>query len=115
MDKLNEVIKHTDPEKLYQISMDGPAVNIKFLNQFKLKREENAFYSIIDIGTCSLHTIHVSVKTAFDKSNMRIKKCSKVDSNFCMILLQGVKIMNVFQDQQSIHCIIVQHVGLKIS
>ena len=37
MDKLNEVIKHLDPEKLYQISMDGPAVNIKFLNEFKLK------------------------------------------------------------------------------
>ena len=37
MDKLNEVIKHLDPEKLYQIYMDGPAVNIKFLNEFKLK------------------------------------------------------------------------------
>ena len=73
MDKLNEIIKHLDPEKLYQISMDALAVNIKFLNEFKLEREENAFHSIIDIGTCSLHTVLRSVKTAFDKSNMKIK------------------------------------------
>ena len=33
MDNFNEVIKHLNPEKLYQISMDGPAVNIKFLNE----------------------------------------------------------------------------------
>ena len=31
IDKLSEVIKQLDPEKLYQISIDGPAVNIKFL------------------------------------------------------------------------------------
>ena len=37
MDKLNEVIKHLDPEKLYQISMDALAVNIKFLNELKLE------------------------------------------------------------------------------
>ena len=83
MDKLNEVIKHLDPEKLYQISMDGPAVNIKFLNEFKLKREENAFHSIIDIGTCSLHTVHGSVKTAFDKSNMKIKETLKAGPFSC--------------------------------
>ena len=53
MDKHNKVIKHLYPEKLYQISMDGPA-----LNEFKLYREENAFHSITDIGTCSLHTVH---------------------------------------------------------
>ena len=37
MDKFNEVIKDLDPEKLYQIYMDGLAVNTKFLNKFKLK------------------------------------------------------------------------------
>ena len=77
MDKFNDVIKHLDPQKLYQISMDGPSVHIKFLNKFKVKREENAFHSIIDIGSCSLHTVHGSVKTAFDKSNMKIKETLK--------------------------------------
>ena len=72
MDKLNEVIKNLDPEKLYQIFMDGPAVNIKFLNEFKLKQQENAFHPIIDIGTCSLHSVYGTVKTAFDKSNMKL-------------------------------------------
>ena len=57
--------------------MDGPAVNIKFLNEFKLKWEENAFYSIIVIESCSLHALHRSVKTAFYKSNMEIKETLK--------------------------------------
>ena len=43
MDKLNEVIKTLDPEKLYQISMDGPAVNIKFLTEFKARRKFFSF------------------------------------------------------------------------
>ena len=63
------------------------------------------------IGTCSLHTVHRSAKTAFDKSNIKIKETLKGGSNFCVILLQGKKIRKAFQDQQSIHCIIVQHVG----
>ena len=57
--------------------MDGPSVHIKFLNEFKVKREENAFHSIIDIGSCGLHTVHGSVKTAFDKSNMKVKETLK--------------------------------------
>ena len=57
--------------------MGGPVVNIKFLNEFKLKREENAFHSIIDIGTSSLHTVHRSVKTAIDKSNVKIEETLK--------------------------------------
>ena len=77
MDKLNEAIKHLDSEKMYQISMDVPAVNIKFFNKFKLKQEENPFHSIIDIGTCSLHTMHKLVKTLFDKSNMKTKNTLK--------------------------------------
>ena len=67
-------LSNTLIQRNYQISMDGPAKNLKFLNEFKLKQEENAFHSKIDIGTCSLHTVHGSVKTAFDKSNMKIKK-----------------------------------------
>ena len=43
MDKLNEVIKNLDPEKLYQITINCPAENIKLLNEFKLIPEENAF------------------------------------------------------------------------
>ena len=99
MDKLNEVIKHLDLEKLYQISMDGRAVNINFLNEFKIKQEENAFHSITDIGTCSLHIVHGPVKTNFDKFNMKIKEALKGGFQIFMIFLQGLKAMKVFQDQ----------------
>ena len=77
MDKLNELIKHLDPEKLYPLSMNGPAVNTKFLTEFKLKREENVFHSIIDIGTCRLHAVNGSDDAAFDKSNIKIKETLK--------------------------------------
>ena len=58
MGKLNEVIRHLDPQKLYEMSVDDQAGNIKFLNEFKLKQEENSFHAIINIWTCILHTLH---------------------------------------------------------
>ena len=35
------------------------------------------FHLIIDIGTCSLHTVHRSVETLFDKSSMNIMETLK--------------------------------------
>ena len=49
VDKLNEDVEHVDPEKLYQISMDNQVVNIKFLNEFKLKQEGNASSNVNEV------------------------------------------------------------------
>ena len=41
---------------VYQVSMDGPNVNVEFYKEFsKLYKEEDC-HCLIDIGTCSLHT-----------------------------------------------------------
>ena len=66
------------------------------------------FYSIIDIGTCIQHTVHRLVKTAFDKSNTKIKETLK--GGF-QLLLNSVISMKVIQGHQSIRFIIVQHNG----
>ena len=37
--------------------MDGPTVNLKFYKEFlRLYKEENC-HCLIDVGTCSLHTV----------------------------------------------------------
>ena len=52
-----------DQSKLVQISSDGPNVNLKSLQIIKDHREELNHLPQIDIGTCGLHTVHVSFKT----------------------------------------------------
>ena len=43
--------------KVYQVSVDGPSVNLKFYKEFsRLYKEENC-HCLIDIGTCSLDTV----------------------------------------------------------
>ena len=43
--------------------MDGADVNLHFYREFlKLYEKENC-HGLIDIGTCSLHTVHNSFRT----------------------------------------------------
>ena len=57
--------------------MDGPNVNLKFYQEFCRKRKDEKYHSLIDIGSCSLHIIHGSLKTGAEKSNWGIKKLLK--------------------------------------
>ena len=74
VDEFGKITNHLDHKTLYQISMDGPYVNLKFLKEISKMREESLFHRLIDIGTCSLHSVHGSLKTGFEKSSMNIKK-----------------------------------------
>ena len=42
--------------------MDGLSVNLKFLNEFSKLRAGDPVQSLADIGTCSLHSFHGSMK-----------------------------------------------------
>ena len=68
-----EVTKELDHLKLYQISIDGPSVNFKVYNKIVQDRQENMVHSLIDIGSCSLHTVHGSFKTGADKTGWNLK------------------------------------------
>ena len=63
IEQFNMATKDLDPRKLYQISMDG--------------REKAIFHTFIDIGSCSLHVVHGSLKTGTNKSSWKIKKTMK--------------------------------------
>ena len=57
-----EITKDLLPPKLYHVSMDRPNVNLKLLKEFSKIRAGDSIHSIADIGTCSLHSVHGSMK-----------------------------------------------------
>ena len=73
----SKITKDLNAAHLYQVSMDGPNVNLKFYQEFCRKRKDEKYHSLIDIGSCSLHIIHGSLKTGAEKSNWGIKKLLK--------------------------------------
>ena len=61
------------PKKLYQISMDGPKVKVKFFEEIVKSREKAMFHTLIDIGSCNFHVCtYGSLKTGIDKSSWKI-------------------------------------------
>jgi hypothetical protein len=54
-------------KKLIQISMDGPNVNLKLLNDMRSNRGESD-RKLIDIGTCGLHVVHGAFQTGHTAS-----------------------------------------------
>ena len=56
-----------DSNKLFQISMDGPNVNLKFYKAVVTERIENEQHQLTNIGSCRLHTIHGAFKTVLRK------------------------------------------------
>ena len=62
---------------LYQVSMDGPKVNLNFFKTFAADFKEDNFHSLIDIGSCSLHIVHGAFKTSAEKCEWDLKKFLK--------------------------------------
>ena len=73
----SRITKDLSASHLYQVSMDGPNVNLKFYQEFCRKHKDEKYHSLIDIGSCSLHIIHGSLKTRAEKSNWGINKLLK--------------------------------------
>ena len=75
--QFNDISNELDSNKLFQISMDGPNVNLKFYEAVVTERNENEQHQLINIRSCGLHTIHGVFKTGFKKSAWEIKKILK--------------------------------------
>ena len=50
----NELLKVVDANKLIQVGMDGPNVNIKLLKMIQAEWSENEQHQLMDIGSCGL-------------------------------------------------------------
>ena len=73
----DETVKDLNPNKLIQIGMDGPNVNLKLLKMIQTERSENEQHQLTDIGSCGLHTIHNSCKTGAQSTDWGLKKTLK--------------------------------------
>lgn len=57
-----------DLGNLIQVSMDGPNTNKKFLRLLIEAREKNNDLPLVDIGTCTVHSVSGAFKTADEKT-----------------------------------------------
>ena len=68
-------------DKLVQLSMDGPSVNVKLLQVVQDGRKDKGLPHLLDIGTCGVHTLHGSFKTGIEKSEWEMKSLMKASFN----------------------------------
>ena len=73
----HEVNKELVQSKLYQISMDGPSVNLIFYSEKVQDRQENMVHSLTDFSSCSLHIVYGSFKTGAEKTGWNLKALFK--------------------------------------
>ena len=62
---------------MLQMSIDGSAANLKFFNALMNYHSECELLQLINIGSCSLHTLHRVLKTAFESTPWKIKQTLK--------------------------------------
>ena len=70
----NERISDLNLNKILQVSMDCPSVNLKFHKDVQSNHKELELPKRIDIGSCPLHTIHGAFKTGVESTDWEIKK-----------------------------------------
>ena len=73
----NEATANLNPSKIFQVSMDGPSVNWKFLEKLTNERKDKDLHQLIDIGSCGLHIIHGAFKTGAEASEWNLKETLK--------------------------------------
>ena len=73
-ESFSEATNGLDLKKLLQVSMDGPNVNLKFIQELKAEqRKANVDGPVLlDLGSCGLHTVHNGYKRAMKKNDWKI-------------------------------------------
>ena len=71
-------LSEIEPNKLLQVSSDGPNVNLAFLNILNRFRQDKEQPHLVNIGTCGLHTFHNAFKNGEKASDWNTIKLSFV-------------------------------------
>ena len=71
-----DVTAKLKPQKILQISMDGPNVNHKFYKDLLVEREasELDLPCLIDLGTCGLHVVHGALRKGFEETGWKLER-----------------------------------------
>ena len=71
-------LSEIEPNKLLQVSSDGPNANLAFLNILNRFRQDKEQPHLVNIGTCGLHTFHNAFKNGEKASDWNTIKLSFV-------------------------------------
>ena len=82
LNHFKDITKELPLTNLFQISMNGPNVNLKFFEEFSANFNSNFSCSLIDMGTCNLHVVHGSVKAGKVALGWGLKKIMKAKYTF---------------------------------
>ena len=77
LETFNNGVKILDAKRHIQISSDGPNVNLKFFQLINEERCTAELPSLLNIGTCGLHTIHGSLKAGVKSTDWNTGKILK--------------------------------------
>ena len=76
--EFNKSVDIINLSKIIQVSMDGPLINLKFLQRLVKHREELEIEEkMIDIGTYELHVVHGAFKCGIERTDWNIKETLK--------------------------------------
>ena len=73
-DQYNIAVQGLDSCKICQISMDGPSVNLKFLQKVQDDRVENEQPTLIYVWSCGLHNVHGALKYGAQSTGWKLKE-----------------------------------------
>lgn len=69
MKSFKDILPEDLRNKIIQISMDGPNVNLKFFNDLQKDFSENQNRSLLILGSCGLHVVSGSFKTGIESTD----------------------------------------------
>lgn len=69
---IKEAMSKLGNQKLLQISMDGPNVNLKVFKDLNSEFESNQLCQLVNIGTCGLHVLHNAFKDGMKASGWEL-------------------------------------------
>ena len=75
--KFENSLTGLNPSKMIQVSVDGPSVNLKFLESLCNLRESEGLPGLIDIGVCQQDAIDGAFQTGVVKSTWNIHELLK--------------------------------------
>ena len=67
--QLTQALFKLDTNKMFQVSMDGPNVNLRSLEKLQKDCLENEQYELVNVRSCRLHTIHGAFKTGAESTS----------------------------------------------
>lgn len=76
-EKLMPLIEKLGPDRILQLSMDGPHVNWKVFREVSDTVQERSGHSLLNIGSCGLHVVHNSFKSGIKASGWDLENFLK--------------------------------------